>query len=171
MLRRDFAGRMDLLRFSLQEIAQERLGELAAGSCVCHRGRFVLLLRCGQEQAVSLLSEIMDTVRMYLKLSTKAVLTEPAQSPADLPALYQRALLLLEDKAAAADGLFLLAEEEAPSAEGMLAAGLPGEVAQLLRAGTRRASRLTLPGCARTSPAARVPRCCWPCPPWCTRRF
>lgn len=135
VLRRDFAGRMDLLRFSLQEIAQERLGELAAGSCVCHRGRFVLLLRCGQEQAVSLLSEIMDTVRMYLKLSTKAVLTEPAQSPAGLPALYQRALLLLEDKAAAADGLFLLAEEEAPSAEGMLAAGLPGEVAQLLRAG------------------------------------
>ena len=55
---------------------------------------------------------------MYLKLSTKAVLTEPAQSPSDLPALYQRALLLLEDKAAAADGLFLLAEEEAPSAEG-----------------------------------------------------
>ena len=31
VLRRDFAGRMDLLRFSLQEIAQERLGELAAG--------------------------------------------------------------------------------------------------------------------------------------------
>ncbi|MGI5884352.1 MAG: response regulator transcription factor [Candidatus Spyradocola sp.] len=135
VLRRDFAGRMDLLRFSLQEIAQERLEELSAGSCVCHRGRFVLLLRCEQEQAVALLSEVMDTVRMYLKLTTKAVLTTPAKGPGDLPALYQRALFLLENNAAAPDGLFLLAEEAPPSAEGTLAAGLPGEVAQLLRAG------------------------------------
>ncbi len=136
VLRRDFGGRADLARFSLQEIAQERLEELAAGSCVCHRGRFVLLLRCEEEAAVSRLSEIMDTVRMYLKLPTRAVLTPPAAGPKELPALYRGALLLLERKAGAAAGLFLLSEEESARApESEVAVSVAGEIAALLRAG------------------------------------
>lgn len=136
VLRREFQGRQDLLYFALQEIAQELISNEASGQCICHRGRFVLLLRCDQEKAVALMSMIMDTIRMYLHLSVKAALSTQVRSAQELPALYQRTLLLVGSDATFSGGSLFLMEEEGPvDKEEGLADTLPSEVSQLLRAG------------------------------------
>lgn len=136
VLQNDFKGQQDLLRFSLQKIAQELLEAETEGQCLCHRGRFVLLLRCAQDTAVALMTKIMDTIRMYLHLSVKAALSYQVTRPEDLSGVYQRALLLIGSEATFAGGSLFLMEESSRGGDAeMLAGNLPGEMALLLRSG------------------------------------
>lgn len=137
VLVQDFKGRQDLMVYSIREVCEETLNKNGTGQCVCHRGRFVLLAQVNEREALEMAANVQDRIRMYLGLSTKAVVSECVRAGAQLPEMYQRALLLLahEEPHAASNALFLM-ENTAPDA-GIddITANLQPEVAALLRQG------------------------------------
>lgn len=142
VLQRDFVGRQDLVNFSIRKIAQEIVDEETSGQCINNRDRFVLLLRCPQEQAVRLMAKVMDNIRMYLHLSVKSAISLCITHPNDLPGMYQRTLLLTSQNATYNEGsLYLMEESGSPGVHEEITTILPAELAQSLRAGDEKRIR------------------------------